>query len=265
MDMRTGKFTAAAACTLFAASQATAALYTFEATDEFTNNFSGFSDFSQSTTGGIADSGSVALTSNSQIAVEQTAFDASAGSFSVSASFKYNGANSGGRGFFVGLTSDPGDTYGSSATSTGTDLRLAVTGSGSSDNYGLQLLNNGGAFATSSLNVPLVDGEYYELVLNIGTVAGGSFTGISGQLFDSGGNSLKFLNDSGSNYTEATVLTSDTEAYAYFGGQNPASRAASNADNFNSPSTSGSVIPEPGSLGLLALGSLLIIRHKAQS
>ncbi|MEM1210894.1 MAG: PEP-CTERM sorting domain-containing protein [Planctomycetota bacterium] len=259
----------AAACSLAIASPAWAALYTFEEANQLAENFSGFSNFSQSATGGIDDSGSIALTSTSQVAVENASFDASSGSFAISSFFQYNGANSGGRGFFVGLTSDSTDTYSSSATTTGTDLRVIVTGSGSSDNYGIALINNATTFAGSSLNVPLVTGEWYQLVLNVGPAVGGQFTAISGELLDDDGVSLKNLNNDGlGGYTQTTSLTSDTEAHAFFGGQNPTSRAASNADNFFSPSdvpASDAVIPEPGSLGLLALGSVLMLRRRSQS
>ena len=242
-----------------------AALYTFEAANEFSSNFAGSSGFSQSATGGLTNSGSVALGSTSTIAVEQLSFDATAGGFTISAFFKYNGANDDGRGFAIGVTSGASDTYSNSATTTGTDLRVTVNGidgAGNEDKYGIQILNNGSAIDTSSLNVVLTSGNFYQVKLNVGGVSGGSFTGITAELLTEAGSSLKLLdNGGGGGYTTVTTLTTDAEAYAFFGGQNPTTRAASHVDNFSTPS-----IPEPASLALMGLGGLLMLscrRHAA--
>jgi hypothetical protein len=242
-----------------------AALIDFNGGSELSNDFAGFSDFSQSTTGGLDNSGSVSLTSNSQIAVYQTSFDASAlsGGTVVSSYFQYNGASDTGRGFAVGFTSGPSDTYDNSSTTTGTDLRVVMNGSGAGDNYGISIFSNGSQVAASSTNVTLVDTNWYYLDLKVGGISGGDYTGVQAELFASDasgvlGSSLKNLdNNGGGGYTVTNALTSDTQAYGFFGGQNPTARAASTADNFT-------VIPEPSTFALvgLALGALMLSRRR---
>lgn len=237
----------------------------FNTPGEFASDFAGFSNFSQAATGGLSDSGSVTLTTSSQIAVYQTGVDITGvdnGSFGMY--FQYNGASDSGRPFSIGFTSGASDTYSNSATTTGTDLRLVLGGAGSGDNYGLQLLNNGGAFATSLQNVTLVDGDWYYIQLNVGGISGGDFTGVSGDLFasDDAGNlgaALKILDNSGTGgYTTTSSLTSDADVYVFFGGQNPSTRGAAVADNLTF------VVPEPTSAALLigASGLLLLRRRR---
>ncbi len=236
----------------------------FNTPGELASDFAGFSNFSQSATGGLSNSGSVTLTNSSQIAVYQTGQDITGvdnGTFGMY--FQYNGADTAGRPFSIGITSGASDTYSNSGTTTGTDLRLVLFGAGSGDNYGLQLINNGASFATSLANVTLVDGDWYYIALNIGGISGGDFTGISGDLFasDDAGNlgaGLKILDNGGTGgYIQTSSLTADSDAYVFFGGQNPTTRGAAVADNLTF------AIPEPTSAALLiGAAGLLALRRR---
>lgn len=236
-----------------------ATLINFNGGGELASDFAGFTDFSQSGTGGLAGSGSITLTANSQIAVHQTAFDASALSNSnFGAYFQYNGAAGSGRPFAIGFTSGASDTYNTSSTTTGSDIRVALNGQGDG-NYGLDILNSGGTVVISSKDIALVNSNWYYLQLTIGGVSGGNFTGVTAELFNSDnsgvlGGSLKLLNDAGSGYSVASALTSDTTAYGFFGGQNPTTRGIAAVDNF----TTATPVPEPSTyamiVGLFVLG-----------
>ncbi|MGC9451475.1 MAG: sugar-binding protein [Oceanipulchritudo sp.] len=214
----------------------------FNTAGDLTSNFSGFSDFAEAAGGGLADSGAVALSANSQVAVHQTPVDLNGGVDHVlSMYFQYNGADGDGgtgRGFFVGFTSGAADTYETSATTTGVDIRAIVAGAGSENLYGIDLQNDGANVDGSAKNVPLVIGNWYYLELTIAEVAPGEFRGVTVALYDSDasgtvGAQLKILDNNGAGgYTVTSTLADTTEAYPFFGGQNPATRATAAADNF---------------------------------
>lgn len=255
---------------LTAAALANGQLVDFNTVGQFTGGFAGSSGFAEVASGGLGGSGAVSMGGTSAVAVYQTGFNPSTlNGATFSAFFQYNGADGDGgtgRGFSVGFTSGAGDTYSSSAATTGTDFRAVVAGAGTGNNYGVDLLNNGTTFEGSSKDITLTVGNWYQLVLTIGGVSGGNFTGVTGALYsaDSNGGSLsvlKFLNGSGSGYTEANSLASASEAFAFFGGQNPSQRISGLADNF-----SASPIPEPSTYaaltGLLALGMIVARRRR---
>ena len=215
----------------------------FDTAGDLASNFSGYSDFAEQATGGLAESGAVTLTANSQVAVYQTPVNLNDGVDHVlSMYFQYNGGDGDGgtgRGFCVGFTSGPADTYETSATTTGVDIRAIVAGSGSENLYGIDLQNDSVNVDGSAKDIPLVIGNWYYLELTIAAVAPGEFQGVTVALYasDAGGtvgDQLKILDEGGSGgYTVTSTLADATEAYPFFGGQNPASRAASTADNFS--------------------------------
>lgn len=227
----------------------------FNGGSELASNFAGMggTQFSQATTGGLSNSGFVDTNpSSDNYAVYQTAINATTfKSARVGGYFLYNGTAISSRPLSFGFTSSATNTYSSSLATSGTDIRVALTGSGS--NAGVIIANNGTAVATSSANVPLSAGNWYYMELRIGGVSGGSFTNVEAELFasDSSGNigsSLKLLDNSGSKYAFASSLATDTSAYAFFGGIGPGSRGIDGVDNLT-------IIAEPPkklSLSILA-------------
>gem|GEM_PF-3873672 len=257
-------------------SAAHATLIDFNGGSELADDFAGFTNFSQSGSGGINNSGSVSLTSTNQIAVYQDAtFDATAFSDAkVGVYFQFNsvGNNFSSRPLSIGFTADAANMYKSSSensvssgdSTTANDVRVQLVGGGGvgGTSAAIRLVGDGTQVDQSSVNITMVQDNWYYLELRIGGVSGGNLTGVEGQLFNASadgtiGSSLKNLNSGGTGgYTVASGLTSDTTAYTYFGGFAPAN-SVTTVDNLSA------VIPEPSTFALvgLALGAALLARR----
>lgn len=235
----------------------------FNTSGQFASDFAGFTNWSQSTSGGLGTpaTGSVATTGTSQIAVYQPiGYDASSFSgFKVGGYFSYDDTAMTQRPVSFGFTQSASDTYTGSLTNSGNSVRATLVGTGT--NAGLIIAQNGTSEDQSSVNVDMTQSTWYYLELTIGGVSGGDFTGVTAELFasDDNGNlgaSLKNLNSGGSGYTFTNALTADTDVYAFFGGFSSQNQGVTNFDNFT-------IVPEPTSAALLiGAAGLLVLRRR---
>jgi len=263
--------------TAIASFAAHATLIDFNGGSELNDDFAGFSNFTQSGTGGLDNTGSVTLTSTSQIAIYQNqAFDATAFSDAkVGIYFQFNsvGNNFSSRPLSIGFTGDAANTYKSSSennvsstdSTTANDIRVQLVGGGGvgGTTAALRLVGDGVQADQSSVNITMVQDNWYYMELRIGGVSGGDLIGVEGELFNASsdgtiGSSLKNLNNGGTGgYDITSGLSSDSAAYSYFGGFVP-SNSVARVDNFSA------VIPEPSTFVLVgvAFGTLAFFRRR---
>jgi uncharacterized protein YidB (DUF937 family) len=132
----------------------------------------------------------------------------------------------------TGLTASATDTYGGSTGSNGLDLMISFR-KGADDASNVVSIYNDGSQVDAAGAGAMVPGQWYRMELSIGGVSGGDFTGVVGKLYSITGieTLVATLDNSGSPHVITSALTSDTEAYGFFGGQNPTSRGVAAIDN----------------------------------
>ncbi|MGC9450718.1 MAG: hypothetical protein ACP5I4_04660 [Oceanipulchritudo sp.] len=202
------------------------------------------------TSGGIADSGNTTYGTGNAMVVANSSFDGGSESITVSCFFQASDPfdAGGARILAIGFTSDSTDGYSSSATTTGTDLRL-VLNRGTHPDYGIQILNNGVLVNASANNVTLTAGAWYYLELGINSTSGGDYTGLYGQLREATadgqiGSLLKVIDNSGVGFAATSSLTGDSTVYPFFGGQSSTAPIA-RIDNFTVTAEAGGAVEPP--------------------
>lgn len=223
---------------------------------------------------GTDSTGGLSTTNANGIAVyESIAFDATSFSdVSISIDFFWDGSANPIHGVSLGFTSGSADTYSDQFTTSGTDFRVRmntfshVDNGGTADTVRMQpTINNNSNTAVDTANSAVLGSGWYRLSLAIGSV-----DNLNSEFDDVTFSILGLNNDGSISGTLATKtitgvaasISSDSEVYAFFGGQNPkVNRGVSVFDNFTV-----SAIPEPSSYaliaGVLTFGIILLQRRR---